>query len=103
MPWLAGYPREKIAWFPAINDSKCVKCGMCMNCGRSVYEWTEEGPKVMRPNECVVGCTTCANLCLGDAISFPDLNAVREIYKRERIWSKVKQALIQGGKIPIEK
>jgi ferredoxin len=38
MPWLVGYPREKIAWFPTIDPEKCVKCGMCMNCRRS-YEF----------------------------------------------------------------
>lgn len=99
MAWLVGYPREKIDWHPTINYDKCVKCGMCMNCGRNVYDWTDEGPVVARPNQCIVGCNTCANLCMGEAISFPDKETIREIYKREKIWPKVKKQLIEEGKI----
>ena len=43
MPWLVGYPREKIEWYPTIDPDKCVKCGICMNCGKAVYDWTEDG------------------------------------------------------------
>lgn len=99
MAWLTGYPRENIDWFPTIDPEKCVKCGMCMNCGRNVYEWTEDGPIVARPYECVVGCTTCANLCLGNAITFPDIQYVREIYKKEGIWAKVKRQLEKNGRL----
>lgn len=99
MAWLVGYPREKINWHPTIDPEKCVKCGMCMNCGRNVYDWTEEGPVVARPNQCIVGCNTCANLCMGNAISFPDKETIREIYRREKIWSKVKKQLEEEGKI----
>jgi ferredoxin len=35
MPWLAGFPREKVEWYPTVDPSKCIKCGMCMNCGKS--------------------------------------------------------------------
>ena len=100
MAWLTGYPRDKVDWQPCIDRDKCVKCGMCMNCGRDVYEWTAEGPVVARPKDCVVGCTTCANLCLGDAITFPDIKKLRDLYKREGIWAKVKKQLKQEGKIP---
>ncbi|AIS53097.1 4Fe-4S ferredoxin [Thermoanaerobacter kivui] len=93
MAWLTGYPREKVNWFPTIDHDKCVKCGMCMNCGRNVYEWTKEGPIVAQPYNCIIGCNTCANLCLGNAISFPNLNELRELYKREGIWEKVKEQL----------
>lgn len=99
MPWLIGYPREKIDWFPTIDSEKCVKCGMCMNCGKNVFDWTKSGAKVARPYNCVVGCTTCANLCLGNAITFPDIQDIREIYKKERIWSKVKKQLEKEGKL----
>jgi NAD-dependent dihydropyrimidine dehydrogenase PreA subunit len=103
MAWLVGYPREKIDWHPTINYEKCVKCGMCMNCGRKVYDWNEEGPVVARPLQCVVGCTTCANLCMGEAISFPDIKELREVYKKEKIWSKVKRQLEEEGTIKSEK
>ena len=49
MAWLTGYPREKVNWFPTVDLKKCVKCGMCMNCGKNVYDWTKEGPKIARP------------------------------------------------------
>ena len=41
MAWLTGYPRDKIDWSPRIERSKCVKCGICMNCGRNVFQTRE--------------------------------------------------------------
>jgi len=102
MAWLVGYPREKIDWFPTIDSGKCVRCGMCMNCGKRVFDWTKEGARVARPYSCIVGCTTCANLCLGNAISFPDIEMVREVYKREAVWSKVKKQLAEEGRVGVE-
>jgi len=102
MAWLTGYPREKVNWFPTIDPDKCLKCGMCMNCGKNVYEWTENGSRVANPYECVVGCSTCTNLCLGKAISHPDISTLRELYKREGIWAKVKKQMEQQGKLDKE-
>ena len=100
MPWFAGVTREQINWEPTIDHEKCVRCGLCMNCGRKVYEWQEDAPVVARPRECVVGCTTCANLCRGRAISFPSLEELREFYREHRVWNAVKQALIEEGVLP---
>jgi len=102
MAWFAGYPREKIQWYPTIDLEKCVECGICMNCGAKVYKWTEDGPVVDKPYKCTVGCTTCATLCRGNAISFPDKNALRELYQKERIWSKVKKELKKEGLLEVE-
>ena len=99
MAWLIGYSKDKVEWFPTIDPDKCVKCGMCMNCGKNVFDWTEEGARVARPYDCQVGCSTCANLCLGNAITFPDIESVRELYKKEGIWAKVKNDLKEKGKI----
>ncbi|NLF00219.1 MAG: ferredoxin family protein [Anaerolineales bacterium] len=99
MPWLTGYPRERVEWYPTIDPDKCVKCGMCLNCGKNVYNWTASGAVVARPYDCVVGCNTCENLCMGDAISFPDIEQVRALYKREHIWTKVKHQLQAEGKL----
>jgi len=99
MSWLIGYPREKIKWYPKIDKNKCVKCGICMNCGKSVYDWTKTGPTVERPFNCVVGCSTCANLCEGNAITFPDIKNVRRLFKDEMIWSKVKEQLKKEGRL----
>lgn len=103
MPWLIGYPREKVNWSPTIDPEKCVKCGMCMNCGKKVFRWTENGPIVENPLDCVVGCTTCANLCLGNAISFPNIEELRELYCKQGIWGKVKKQLLKEGKLSIKK
>ena len=102
MAWLTGYPREKVNWHPTIDPEKCVKCGMCMNCGKAVYDWTEDGPRVVRPLDCIVGCTTCANLCMGKAITFPDIETVRTIYKEQGIWKKVKKELTETGKLNVK-
>jgi NAD-dependent dihydropyrimidine dehydrogenase PreA subunit len=99
MPWFAGIPRNDIDWHPTIDHARCVKCGMCMNCGKNVYDWTPDGPVVARPNECVVGCSTCANLCQGKCISFPSLEDLRQVYKQHGIWAKVKQVLKAEGKV----
>lgn len=100
VPWFTGLPREEINWHPTIDSERCVQCGMCMNCGKSVFEWTENGPRVARPNACVVGCSTCANLCRAQCISFPDPKELRKVYARHGIWDKVKQQLIEEGVIP---
>jgi MinD superfamily P-loop ATPase len=99
MPWLAGYLREKIDWFPTVDVDRCLKCGMCMNCGKSVYDWTDDGPVVARPYDCVPGCNTCSILCMGNAITFPPCEYTREIYEKEKIWGKVKKILKKENKI----
>jgi formate hydrogenlyase subunit 6/NADH:ubiquinone oxidoreductase subunit I len=73
-----------------------------MNCGKSVYDWTEKGAVVARPYQCVVGCTTCANLCLGNAIIFQNIGDIRALYKKEGIWAKVKSQLKEEGKLKID-
>ncbi len=51
---------------------------------------------------CVTGCSSCANLCQGHAISFPPLDDLRKFYRKHRIWDKVKEQLIVDGVIPAE-
>jgi hypothetical protein len=36
---------------------------------------------------------------LGSAISFPDVRTIRELYRREGIWAKVKKQLEESGKL----
>ena len=76
-----GIPRENINWSPAVDEAKCVGCGMCVtSCGREVYEYDYEKrkSKVVNPNHCLVGCQTCANLCPVKAISFAEEGKTRE-------------------------
>ena len=77
-PWY-GIPRQSISWNPTINPSACIGCGTCVTtCGRQVYRFVfaEKKAVVVNPNQCMVGCTTCGNLCPTHAISFPDPSAV---------------------------
>lgn len=97
MAWFADYPRDWINWSPTIDESKCVSCGICMNCGKGVYSWENGKPKVSNPSACVVGCSTCANLCKGEAISFPSLEDLRALYKKENMWGKVRKDLMEKG------
>lgn len=70
-----------------------------MNCGKQVYAWTQKGPEVENPLSCVVGCTTCANLCKGEAITFPDKDELRNLYEKENLWAKVTLQLKKDGKL----
>ena len=102
MPWFAGVSRSDIDWGTTIDAKKCVGCGVCLNCGKNVFEWKEGKSVVARRDYCVVGCMTCANLCQGKCISFPPLEELRRVYKDHRVWSSVKEAMVKDGKIPAE-
>lgn len=85
MLWFAGVERGEINWHPTIDNKKCVKCGICMNRGKNVFAWDSDGKAVVQnPLACVVGCTTCANLCLGKAISFPPIEDLRALFRKRR-------------------
>nr|MBC7243770.1 ferredoxin family protein [Chloroflexota bacterium] len=76
-----GIPREQIPWYPRVDLDQCIGCQECFNfCGNGVYQWDDEGnhPIVANPYNCVVGCSACANLCSGDAISFPTKEEIRK-------------------------
>jgi NAD-dependent dihydropyrimidine dehydrogenase PreA subunit len=75
-------PREKIPWFPTVDEQKCAGCKECFDfCKHEVYAWDEEKDKtrVARPYQCVVGCSTCAGLCKEGAISFPPLTILKNL------------------------
>lgn len=76
-----GVDREQIQWNPVIDESKCIGCGMCTtSCGRGVYKFDYENKKskVANPNNCMVACQTCSNLCPTGAISFAEDDKTRE-------------------------
>jgi len=80
-------PREKIPWYPSIDEEKCDGCRVCFQfCQHGVYLWDEKKniAKVMQPFQCAVGCNGCENLCAKGAISFPDLDAIQEIIRKLR-------------------
>jgi len=100
MPWFAGVTRQEIDWGPTIDPKKCVSCGLCLNCGKDVFDWVEGKSAVARRDDCVVGCMTCGNLCQGRAISFPPPDDLRKSYRDHHVWTQVKEAMIAAGKIP---
>jgi len=95
-----GIDRKKIDWYPVVDESKCIGCGMCVTtCNRGVYKYDYEKrkSKVVKPLNCMVACQTCANLCPMKAISFVKDDKTRE--KAQKIISdfqllpKVKEEL----------
>ena len=100
-----GIPRETIPWFPAVNLEKCIGCELCfVTCGRGVYEVRDHKAWPDRQYDCMVGCTTCANICPAQAITFPDRQLVQKIEREHKILGIVrKEAAAKHAKIDAEK
>jgi NAD-dependent dihydropyrimidine dehydrogenase PreA subunit len=77
-----GYPRETIPWFPTVNEDLCNGCGVCLKlCSTHCLAPTEDGKVwVAEPLACVIGCSSCANVCKPKAITFPP-RAMLDAYK----------------------
>lgn len=103
-PW-HGIARETIPWYPTVNQDKCIGCELCfVTCGRGVYEVRDHKSHPARPYDCMVGCTTCANICPTQAISFPDRQIVRKIEREHKILAIVREeAAAKHAKIDAEK
>ena len=70
-----GTPRTDIDWHPVVDAEECIGCGLCfLTCGKGVYkfDWEQKKSVVIHPEQCVVGCQTCANLCPAEAIRFAE-------------------------------
>lgn len=93
-PMWHGIPRRDIPWYPTIDPDRCIHCGLCyVTCGRMVFDMNEEKgtPLVAEPYRCMVGCSTCANICPAGAISFPDKSVVQKIEREHKILKVVKE------------
>jgi NAD-dependent dihydropyrimidine dehydrogenase PreA subunit len=78
-------PREKIPWFPTVNNDICSGCGKCVDfCPNDVYS-LEKTAKVKNPYDCVVGCSGCKSQCPEGAISFPSLTELRDVLRSLRM------------------
>ena len=94
-PW-HGIPRSEIRWHPSVVSERCVGCGMCVtSCGRGVYAFDSDAnkPVVKAPEMCMVGCTTCATICLQDAIEFPSRGYVRGLIRSRKLLRQSKDML----------
>jgi CDP-4-dehydro-6-deoxyglucose reductase len=95
-PW-HGVPREEIVWYPTVNEDACIGCGTCVTgCSRLVYRYDYERRKavVADPINCMVGCTTCANTCPTNAISFPPLSSIFALEGRSEVRHAVEDDLV---------
>lgn len=84
-----GIPRSRIPWYPTIDYEKCVICGKCVDyCKLGAFEFEEkEGkkrPVVKSPNNCVVLCTGCDEICPASAIKHQSKKETREGIKELR-------------------
>lgn len=102
-----GIPRREIPWFPTIDEKACINCGLCyVTCGRLVFEMDEEKRKavVVGPYRCMVGCTTCANICPTEAIAFPERSTVQKIEREHKILKFVREeAKAKKAKVALDK
>jgi CDP-4-dehydro-6-deoxyglucose reductase len=95
-PW-HGVPREEILWNPTVDVNACIGCGTCVTgCSRLVYRYDYNSQKavVVDPLNCMVGCTTCANTCPVNAISFPPLKTVLDLEHRPQVHHVIEDDLL---------
>jgi NAD-dependent dihydropyrimidine dehydrogenase PreA subunit len=81
---------------PTVITERCIGCGMCVtSCGRGVDAFDYDGnqPVVVKPQMCMVGCTTCATICTRDAIEFPSTGYVRQLIRERKIMRQAKDLL----------
>jgi NAD-dependent dihydropyrimidine dehydrogenase PreA subunit len=85
-------PREKIPWRPTIDYDLCTKDQECLKfCRHDVYALDEADGRVtvVNPNQCIVGCDACAQICPVGAISFPSKEELRDALRRLRAESRL--------------
>ena len=80
-----GIPRDEIEWFPIIDTGKCVTCLTCVNfCKQGVFAEADGKPKVVNPQNCVVGCKGCETVFPMGAISHPPDDTLEKLKKDKR-------------------
>ncbi len=87
-------PRDQIDWSPRINYDACLGDHICFDfCHNDVFRWDEakNQPIVANPNNCVLGCDSCAQICQAEAISFPDKDDLRATLRRLRAQIEAQQ------------
>ena len=77
-------PREKIPWFPTVNNDVCIGDKECFNfCKNDVFTWDEvnDRPIVANPYHCVLGCNACMQICPVEAITFPSQQELKQMMR----------------------
>ncbi|MDH4122477.1 MAG: 4Fe-4S binding protein [Thermoplasmata archaeon] len=78
-------PREEIPWYPTIDKGKCTECGTCVEfCKHSVFAIIDGESKVVKPFNCLVGCSGCVSKCQEGAIFFPSIKETTKLIKELR-------------------
>ena len=82
-----GIPRKQIPWYPSIDYDKCISCGKCVEyCTLGTYEFEEKDgkkrPVVKNPNNCVVFCRGCEEICPVNAITHPSEKATQKLIQK---------------------
>jgi len=91
-----GIPREQIPWLPTVDAEACIGCQLCyITCGRAVYEMDDNVAVAVAAMECMVGCSTCGNVCPTGAISFPTLDSVWKMEREHHIFRTVKKEALR--------
>lgn len=87
-----GIPRDEIPWKPTVDAEACIGCQLCyVTCGRGVYEMQDTVAVPVAAMECIVGCSTCGNVCPTGAITFPALDMVWKVEREHQIFRTVKK------------
>ena len=81
-----GISRDNIDWYPSIDYAKCTGCMSCVRkCTYGVYSEEGDKPKVVKPKNCLVGCTGCERVCPQGAISHPPRAYLQNLAKNSDI------------------
>lgn len=91
-----GIPRDEVPWLPTVDADACIGCQLCyVTCGRGVYEMHDGVAVAVSAMECMVGCSTCGNVCPTGAISFPSMDLIWRMERERQIFRTVKKEALR--------